>query len=245
MKPHRKPSTRVAPPPGPMTFYEVARHGTLTDPTVRAPEVRADVFKCLSPCSIRTTDELISEVDGCIPLANHFSILAEEHLAAIEAKLEEEDSGPGFIARRRLAFQAAALCHDPDSGWRDWVKHEGGPGLVGFKKLIEDWLARSIDWDEAEWSDSEWSDSGWNGQNAALRFFSGLAAEVRKLLGVVITEGEHPGSSYCAAELQGEIGPANAAAQALGLAFRFRAQGQGTAAAPFSNSMVTTIGADA
>ena len=137
MKPRRKPSTRVAPPPGPMTFsmtfYEVARHGTLTDPTVRAPRVRADVFECLSPSAIRTTDELISEVDGCIPLASHFSILAEEHLAAIEAELEEEDSGPGFIARRRLAFQAAALCHDPDSGWRDWVKHEGGPGLVGFK----------------------------------------------------------------------------------------------------------------
>jgi hypothetical protein len=45
MKPRRKPSTRVAPPPGPMTFYEVARHGTLADPTVRAPRVRADVHQ--------------------------------------------------------------------------------------------------------------------------------------------------------------------------------------------------------
>ena len=240
VKPRRKPSTRVAPPPGPMMFYEVARHGTLTDPTVRAPRVRADVFERLSPSAIRTTDELISEVDDCVPLASHFSILAEAHLASIEEELEDEDSGLGFIARRRLAFLAAALRHDPDTGWRNWVAHEGDPGLVSFKERIEDWLAEGIDWDEAEWFDS-----GWSGQNAALGFFSGLSASVRKLLSVVIIEGEHPGSSYYAAELRGEIGPANAAAQALGMAFRFRAQGQGTAAAPFSSLVVKTMGADA
>jgi hypothetical protein len=240
MKPRRKPSTRVAPPAEPMTFYEVARHGTLTDPGVAGPKVRAEVFERLSLGIIRTTDELISEVDDCVPLASHFSIMAEEHLACIEEELEDEDSDLGFIARRRLAFLAAALRHDPDTGWRDWVAHEGDPGLAVFKERIEDWLADSIDWDEAEWFDS-----GWSGQSAALGFFSDLDAHVRKLLGVVIIEGEYPGSSYYAAELQGEIGPANAAAQALGLAFRFRAQGQGTAAAPFSSLVVTTIGADA
>ena len=155
------------------------------------------------------------------------------------AELEDEDSGLGFIARRRLAFLAAALRYDPDTGWRDWVSHEGDPGLAGFKERIEDWLAEGIDWDEAEWFDS-----GWSGQDAALGFFSGLDAKVRKLLGVVIIEGEHPGSSYYAAELRGEIGLANAAAQVLGLACRFRVQGQDTATAPFSNSVVTTMGAD-
>ena len=240
MKPRRKTRSLVAPPPGPMTFYEVAGHGTLSDPRVAGPKVRADVFERLSLGIIRTTDELISEVDDCVPLASHFSILAETHLASIEEELEDEGSGLGFIARRRLAFLAAALRHDPDTGWHDWVAHEGDPGLAGFKERIEDWLAQGIDWDEAEWFDS-----GWSGQNAALGFFSGLDAQVRKLLGVVIIEGEHPGSSYYAAELQGEIGPANQAAQALGLAFRFRAQGQGTAAAPFSSLLVATMGADA
>ena len=240
MKPRRKTRSLVAPPPGPMTFYEVAGHGTLSDPRVAGPKVRADVFERLSLGIIRTTDELISEVDDCVPLASHFSILAETHLASIEEELEDEGSGLGFIARRRLAFLAAALRHDPDTGWHDWVAHEGDPGLAGFKERIEDWLAQGIDWDEAEWFDS-----GWSGQNAALGFFSGLDAQVRKLLGVVIIEGEHPGSSYYAAELQGEIGLANQAAQALGLAFRFRVQGQGTAATPFSSLLVATMGADA
>ena len=240
MKPRRKTRSLVAPLPGPMTFYEVAGHGTLSDPGVAGPKVRADVFERLSLGIIRTTDELISEVDDCVPLASHFSILAETHLASIEEELEDEGSGLGFIARRRLAFLAAALRHDPDTGWHDWVAHEGDPGLAGFKERIEDWLAQGIDWDEAEWFDS-----GWSGQNAALGFFSGLDAQVRKLLGVVIIEGEHPGSSYYAAELQGEIGLANQAAQALGLAFRFRVQGQGTAATPFSSLLVATMGADA
>ena len=242
MKPRRKPSTCVAPPPGPMAFYEVARSGTLTNSLVRAPRVWAYVFECLSPSAIRTTDELISEVDGFIPLAIHFFILAEEHLAAIEAELNKENIGPGFIARHLLAFQAAALCHDPDSGWRDWVKHKGGPGLVGFKELIEVWLAECIDWDEAEWFDN-----GLSGQSAALGFFSGLAAKVRKLLGVVIIESEHPGSSYYAAELQGEIGPANPVAQALGLTFRVRAQdkGQGDSATSLTGLVVIAAGAGA
>lgn len=240
MKPRRKPPARVAPLPEPLTFYEVAPHGTLADPRVPTPSVRADVFERVSPGAVCTTDELISEVYDCRPLASHFSLLAEAHLASIEEELEDEDSDLGFIARRRLAFLAAALRHDPDSGWCDWVRHEGDPGLAGFKELIEDWLAESIDWDEAEWFDSCWS-----GQSAALGFFSGLDAEVRKLLGVVIIEGEHPGSSYYAAELRGEIGPANEAAQALGLAFRFRTQGQGAAAAPFSSLIVASGGAGA
>ena len=239
MKPRRNPPARVAPMPEPLTFYEVATHRTLTDPKVPTPSVRADVFERVSPGIIRTTDDLISDVNGCRPLASHFSLLAEAHLASIEEEPEDEDSGLGFIARRRLAFLATALRHDPDSGWRDWVRHEGDPGLGGFKELIEEWLAESIDWDEAEEFDSCWS-----GQSAALGFFSGLDAEVRKLLGVVIIEGEHPGSSYYAAELQGDILPANEAAQALGLAFRFRIQDQGAAAAPISG-LVASGGASA
>ena len=212
MKPRGKPSARLAPQPAPLSFYEVAEYGTLTAPEVPEPRLRADVFERLSPRAIRTRDELVCEVNGCIPLASHFSILAADHLACIEAELDDEDSELGFIERRRLAFLAAALRDDPDTGWRDWVEHAGDPGLAGFKALIQDWLDEAIDWDEAEWFDSYWS-----GQSAALGFFSSLDAKVRKALGVVIIEGEHPGSSYYAAELKAEIAQANEAAQALGL----------------------------
>lgn len=230
MKSPRKSSPAVTPRPKPLTFYEVAENGTISDPTVPEPKLRADVFQNISPRFIRSAEDLISEVDDCIPLASHFSNLAANHLSDIEDKLEADDNTLGFVERRRLAFLVAALQDDPDTGWRDWVEHEGDPGLAGFKKIIQDWLDDDIDWDEAEWFDR-----GWSGQDAALGFFSSLDAKVLDALGVVIIEGEHPGSSYYAAELRDEIVDANQTAQALGLAFRFRAEGEVAAAEPPSS----------
>jgi hypothetical protein len=43
-----------------------------------------------------------------------------------------------------------------------------------------------------------------------------------KALGIVVVEGDRPGSSYYAAELRGSIDDANAAAAKLELPFRFR-----------------------
>jgi hypothetical protein len=233
MKSLRKSSPAVTPRPETLTFYEVADYGTISDPTVPGPRLRADVFQNISPGFIRTTDDLISEVDGCIPLASHFSILAADHLSGIEDELDEEDNGLGFVERRRLAFLAAALQYDPDTGWRDWIAHEGDPGLAGFREIIQDWLDEDVDWDEADSFDSCWS-----GQSAAMGFFSDLDAKVLKALSVVIIEGDRPGSSYYAAELRGEIANANQTAQALGLAFRFRAEGEGGAAEPSSSPVV-------
>ena len=233
MKSSRKSSSRVVPLPGPLFFYEVSEYGTLCDPGVATPRLRAEVFHSVSPRFIRSTDDLISEVEGCTPLASHFSVLAEHHLESIEAELEDEDGELGFIERRRLAVLVAALRDDPDNGWRDWVEHEGDAGLAGFKEIIQDWLDDDVKWDEAEWFDS-----GWSGQSAALGFFSDLDAKVLDALGVVIIEGEHPGSSYYAAELRNEIANANQAAQALGLAFRFRAKGSGAAADPAARTVV-------
>ena len=228
-----KPSSCVTPLPGPLFFYEVAEYGTISDPGVPAPKLRSDVFQNISPGFIRSVDDLISEVEGCHPLASHFSILAADHLSDIEDELDADDNALGFIERRRLAFLAAALRDDPDTGWRDWVAHEGDLGLADFKEIIQDWLDEDVDWDEAESFDSCWS-----GQSAALGFFSGLDAKVRKALGVVIIEGEHPGSSYYAVELRGEIARANQTAQTLSLAFQFRAEGEGAVAEPLSIPVV-------
>ena len=233
MKSSRKSSPAVTPRPETFTIYEVAECGTISDPTVPGPRLRADVFQNISPGFIRTTDDLVSEVEGCHPLASHFSILAADHLSDIEDELDADDNTLGFVERRRLAFLVAALRDDPDTGWRDWVAHEGDPGLAGFREIIQDWLDEDVDWDEAESFDSCWS-----GQSAALGFFSDLDAKVRKALGVVIIEGDRPGSSYYAAELRGEIAHANQTSQALGLAFRFRAEGEGAAAQPPSSPVV-------
>jgi len=217
-----------------LTFFEVAEHGTITDPGVTEPKTRSDVFQNVSPGRIRTTDQLISEIESCTPLEGHFSYLADNYLSHIEVELEDDDSWIGLIERRRLAFLAAALRQDPDTGWHDWIKHEGDPGLAGFKEIIQDWLDEHVDWDEAEWFDS-----GWSVQDAALGFFSDLDAKVLDSLGVVIIMGEHPGSSYYAAELRGDLAQANQVAQELGLAFRFRALGE---SAPAEQALASAAG---
>lgn len=229
MKTSQSTSSRLTSAPTALTFYEVAEYGTITYPGVAAPKTRADVFAIVPPGNIHTTADLISEVEACSPLACYFSALAESHLEDIEAELDADDSQLRLIERRRLAFLAAALRHDPDTGWCDWVKHEGDPGLASFKAHIQDWLAEDVDWNESEWFSDYWS-----GQSAALGFFSGLDANILDALGVVIVEGEHPGSSYYAAELRNDIAPANLVAQALGLDFRFRAEGEAAARQPTS-----------
>ena len=149
----------------------------------------------------------------------HFASLAADRLSEIEQELEDDDSMLGVTARRRLAFLAAALRHDPDDGWQHWVTHEGDPGLASFRQHIQDWLDEDVDLYE-----SEYFDNLWNGQSVSLEFFSSLESSICEALGVELVYGEHPGSSYYAAELKVDIEQANAAAESLGLDFRFQAE---------------------
>ena len=49
----------------------------------------------------------------------------------------------------------------------------------------------------------------------------GMATDDLETLGVDVVEGEHPGSTYYAAELRGDIEEANRAAEAAGIPVRF------------------------
>lgn len=222
MKSPRRTPSRSKPTPAALTYFEVSSSGTISYPGMAEPKTSADVFQCVSPSDIHSTSKLIDQVESCQPLAWYFTELAASRLEDIEAELDDQDSGLGLMARRRLAILAAALRHDPDTGWCDWVKHEGDPGLASFKEHIQDWLDEDIDWDESDYFDASWS-----GQSACLAFFSDVDFAVRKALGIVIIEGEHPGSSYYAAELRSDIAQANLKAHELGLDFRFRAEGEG------------------
>ena len=221
MKASKKSASSRRAQPVLMTCYEVSEYRTITDPRVREPTSRADVFKSVSPALIHSTGRLIDEVQGRLPLDSHFSYLAYCYLSEIEHELKDGDTSLGLIERRHLKFLAAQLRDDPDSAWQNWVRHEGDPGLASFKEHIQEWLDEEIDWNE-----SDWFDSGSSGQSSALNFFSSLHSDVCEALGVVIIEGEHPGSSYYAAELESGINEANSAAEALGLDFKFRAEGE-------------------
>jgi hypothetical protein len=109
------------------------------------------------------------------------------------------------------------LRSDPDDGWLEWVEVEGRAGVARFRDEIEAWLQ-----EPADYLQSEWFPLRHGAQGQAKAFFEGLAREVLVALRVVIIEGEHPGSTYYAAELRQSIDDANATAAELGLPFRFR-----------------------
>ena len=101
----------------------------------------------------------------------------------------------------------------------DWCLSRRGRHFSDLRKHMLQWLA-----DEPDWlSEGDYIFQYATGQEAALRMFRDeIDANVVELLGVVIVEGEFPGSSYYAAELRMGIEEANAIANTHGIPLRFR-----------------------
>jgi hypothetical protein len=121
-------------------------------------------------------------------------------------------------AKRHLKRIERALL---DEDWAGWLALVGDVELERCCGVIQAWLDEPVDWDEMEW----FSNSGWSGQSLAMSFFEDLPFDVRNALGVEIVEGDHPGSTYFAAELRNEVEAANREARRLGVPVRFKESG--------------------
>lgn len=193
-------------------FFEINDSHTIVDPLTKAPEVWNDIYD-INLEWIKTPDDLIDEVMRCVPLQQVFLDEAQDKANELRHSLDETDLSTK--ARKALVHQIEAL-EDEDDGWASFIESEGNTGLDQLKDLLADWLTDDIDWQYQEHFDD------FGGQGAAKHFFESLGAPTCRKLGVVIIEGEHPGSTYYAAELRGDIGSANQAAKTLGLPIRFR-----------------------
>ncbi|MBK8768210.1 MAG: hypothetical protein IPM01_27925 [Burkholderiaceae bacterium] len=193
-------------------YFEVDKYQTIRDPRVPEPKTRGDIFEDIDPVSIKTPAELIAIAESG-PLRDRLLDLADERRRAIEWSLED-DLPPGD--RRRLK-RIAGLLADPDDRWKEWVRQEGRQSMAGLRKIVADWLAEPIDWDEHVWFPDDIGSMG-----AAKVFFDSLDFDTLDALGIKIVEGEYPGSTYYAAELTGDVEVANVAAARLGIPVRFR-----------------------
>ena len=90
--------------------------------------------------------------------------------------------------------------------FEEWVSSE-----------IEKWFESPPDW---AFEDDYLPQSG-TAQGAAMEFFQSMDVDQLETLGVEVVEGEHPGSTYYAAELRNDIDQANRAAQQAGISVRF------------------------
>ena len=193
-----------------LTIYEVSEFYTITDPNIKLPEIRSDVFNIWVE-DINSIDRLVSAIEDCTPLETHFQELGQSRKGEIEDEIECTSGAK----KKRLKALAQAL-DDYDYGWKDWLQLEGIKSLPAHIKTIVDWLSSPVDMCESDWFPNDWS-----GQGYAKSFFESLDADVRDALGVEIVEGCHPGSSYYAAELRNSVEDANRVARKLRLDFKF------------------------
>lgn len=214
----RKPKPTHSIDERPLRFFEVNESGTITDPSVPESKYNRDVFQNVSSDHLKTIEDLIAEVESCYPLARHYADLANSHADEFEDELESlsnlSDKQKGLKLVERMRGDPA-----DDEGWKAWLRSASPEQLDDFKAPIEDWLDQDIDWQY-----DDWFDRGWSPQDAAKRFFESEDPDVLDALDVVIVEGDHPGSSYYAAELLQDLATANEVAERLNLGYRFRAK---------------------
>lgn len=203
-------------------FFEVDEHGTLIEEGVKEHEVWADVFD-LSTSGLKTTQDFIDEIQGCYPLTSYIEREIDGEIENLEETLDMDPpaSKADRAALRKKIRSLKSIRDEHEEPWLDWIELEGRAGLDKFKDFVSDWLTDPIDWMQSEWIPVR---SG--PQGAAFGFFEQQPVELLKAIGVVIVDGEHPGSSYVAAELRCEIDEANATAARLGLPFRLKKQAE-------------------
>jgi hypothetical protein len=211
-------------------LFDVDEDGTIMEPDFKEPKINSEIFDVVVK-DLNTPTNIIYEIEQADArwdtLVWHFRSLADDEHSNLIRRIERQDYRDDKELRRmkRLAKEL----EDEDDGWKKWIKIEGEEGVPRFKKLIGDWLAAPIEWQE------DMPDSA-TAVGSAKRFFERQELATLNKLGVWILEGPHPGNNYCAAmlgeNLDGSVNPeyavqkkieqANEAAQKLGLWYRFR-----------------------
>ena len=171
--------------------FEVDEYNTISVPWAKFPEKNADIYYDLDT-DVATNEQLLDVIQSVNNLADHF---------AYQFEVFADDPGADKLVDSLI---------DQDLGWEDWVLRGN---LVEHQERIEAWLNDGIDWDYAP------TTVGPVGE--AYAYFNRFAWSTQEDLGVVVIEGEHPGSSYFAAELRAPVEEANHRAQSLGLPIRF------------------------
>lgn len=221
----KKTAPQLKVPAEPITEFEVTEGGTLRMADYAEAETRAEFYEDVADRWEGSPQDLSDAMDDCQPLAwavnSIYSDFRDEILADIGAA--ETDAKHN---KRRIAVLKARLKklpEEPEEGASDWLL---GLTTSEFEAnvvpQIQEWFSEPPDWN----FEDDYLPQAGTAQGAALEFFRNMDADSVDLLGVDIVEGEHPGSTYYAAELRGDVEAANTAAISCGLAVRFIRHGQ-------------------
>lgn len=194
--------------------FLVGEHGTIIEPDVAEPRINADIYgDRIDMGWIDSPESLIAEIEAHAELQSLFCGLAASELEDAQNQLER---GRLTSAQRAAAQRIVEVIENPDYDWPEWIRIGGAAALPDFLARVDAWLEEPVNWMAVEYWPRDWS-----GQGVAFRFFESMDTETLDALGIVIVEGDRPGSDYFAAELRQPIAAANRSAEDLALPFRF------------------------
>ena len=202
-------------------LFDVTEYGTLSVADYPEPKLRSDVYNINSDWN-ESPAALALAADRCIPLS---WFAADLHRDAVGDKL---DSISGALrelidcpsATQKIMFDIRKSYGDSDCPVvvQEWLGNLEQTEFESVVQEIEGWLAAEPDWTfEYDYFD-DWA----TGQRAALNFFRDLDLDSISGINIEIIEGEHPGSTYYAAELTMDPEEANAIAEREAIPLRFR-----------------------
>lgn len=237
----KRAATQLKVPAVPTIEFEVTEGGTLRMADYVEAETRAEFYEDVADQWEGSPQDLSHAMDECQPLAwalnSIYSDFRDEIVAGIGAAETEAKQNKRRIAV--LKERLKKLPEEPEEGASDWLL---GLTTSEFEAnvvpKIKEWFSELPDWN---FEDDYLPQTG-TAQGAALEFFRSMDANSVDLLGVHIVEGEHPGSTYYAAELHGNIEAANTAAISCGLAVRFVRHGQAVERTQSTSSEVGEVG---
>jgi hypothetical protein len=202
-------------------LFDVTEYGTLSVADYPDPKVRRDAYDLPTGWDANPSD-LALAVNTCIPLS---WLAADLHREALETKYQSAHDSlldligcPGAVMKIMANTRKNWGDSDCPIVVQDWLENLGPADFEDAVVAVKDWLDTEPDWTcEYEYFD-DWAD----GQRAALNFFRDIDFDSLSGINIDIVEGEHPGSTYYAAELA--MGPEEANAIALheGIPLRFR-----------------------
>ncbi len=184
-------------------LFEVDDYGTLSYANFEEPRTRREAYDIADAVELD-----IGDIENIPVLAG----AAQEHYAGL---LQERftDSGDELFWEEIESMAA--------DDWPNWARFCSPVERVELDEVLNEVLGAEPDW-QSEW---EWFYRSGDAQGAAYDYFLQQENDVLEELGVVIVEGDHPGSSYLAAELEIPVEQANAIAAVNGWMIRFVREG--------------------
>lgn len=201
--------------------FDVSNSGTLTVAGFKSPSTRAEIYESVADTWAESPAHLVDAIDEIRPLVWAVNEIYSE--ARSEVELERDSAANDAMASdervEALTKRLEAMPEEPDDGAREWLL---ALTTDEFERLvvpaIEKWFTGKPNWNYED----DYIPRSATSQGAALEFFESMDGDELDLLGVEIIEGDHPGSTYYAAELRGDVDAANKVAINAGIPVRFK-----------------------